>query len=90
MWPVPTDIGGGAGEDDRPAGALERPAQRHHGAGQRHREAPQTSGLPQEGHRDGGEEPGETFHTAQRVTGISKVLCLHDNGSVRDSDGSGS
>lgn len=85
MRTVPTDIRGGAGEDDRPAGSLERPAQRHHDAGQHHREAPQTAGLPQEGHRDGGEGPGETFYTAQRVIGISKVLRLHDNRSVRDS-----
>lgn len=90
MWTVPTDVRGGAGEDDRPAGALERPAQRHHDAEQQHREAPQKSGLPQEGHRDGGEEPGETFYTALRVIGISKVLCLHDNRSVRDSNRSSS
>lgn len=87
---VHTDIRGGVGEDDRPAGPLEQPAQRHHDAEQQHPEAPQTPGLPQEGHRDGGEGPGETFHTPQHMIVISKILCLHDNRSARDSTRTGS
>lgn len=59
-----TDVRGGVGEDDRPAGPLGRPPQLHHDAGQQHPEASKTTGLPQEGLSDSSEGPGETFHTA--------------------------
>ena len=57
---VHADVRGSEREDDRPAAAAnQRPAQLHHGFRREAAKTPQISGLPQEGHGDFSEEPGQ-------------------------------
>lgn len=56
---IHTDVRGGVREDDRPAGPNEPRSQVHHGSGRQSVQASQICWLPQEGHGDCSEGPGQ-------------------------------
>lgn len=76
------DFRGSVREDDRPADPVEPRAWLHHGSGRQRDEASQIHRLPQEGHGDSSEGPGQTssrFITQYPLHGSFKIRLFFDS-----------